>query len=310
MGESLEFFYKNELLCKLIKLQKQKKMLFIFPLIWLFTAVILARLFYLNLPDDWTIMLTIVGMITIIVFYGIFVVKQFKLKFKTIIVKPLVNFVSPQFQYFPNRGISEIQFTNCQIFSAHNKYKSEDLIKGTVGKSYFEYSEINASYVSGAGNSSSKKKIFSGILLIADFNKHFKGKTFVRTDIAEKIFGTLIGSGLQKIFSKASLVKLENLEFEREFVVKSTDPVEARYILTPSLMERVMNLQRKYNKIQFSFIASKMYIAIPSNKDRFEPSIFKNVNNFELIKDFYNEITEIINIIEELNLNTRIWTKK
>ena len=39
------------------------------------------------------------------------------------------------------------------------------------------------------------------------------------------------------------LVKLENVEFEKQFAVYSTDQLEARYILTPQLMERLLAVQ-------------------------------------------------------------------
>ena len=67
-----------------------------------------------------------------------------------------------------------------------------------------------------------------------DFNKHFNVKTYVLTDTAEKMFGFL-GKKLQSMnSSRDDLVYLENPDFEKQFVVYSSDQIEARYILSPS----------------------------------------------------------------------------
>ncbi len=55
-------------------------------------------------------------------------------------------------------------------------------------------------------------------------------------DFAEKLLGKF-GQKFQKSFTHGKLVKLENPEFEKEFVVYSSGQQEARYILTPVMME-------------------------------------------------------------------------
>ncbi|MBR1460494.1 DUF3137 domain-containing protein, partial [bacterium] len=42
-------------------------------------------------------------------------------------------------------------------------------------------------------------------------------------------------------------VKLEDVDFGKEYSVKSEDQVEARYLVTPSFMERFKNLKKTYN---------------------------------------------------------------
>jgi hypothetical protein len=48
-------------------------------------------------------------------------------------------------------------------------------------------------------------------------------------------------------------VKLESIDFENRFIVYSNDQVEARYILTPSFMERLVKLEKMMgDEISFS----------------------------------------------------------
>ena len=68
--------------------------------------------------------------------------------------------------------------------------------------------------------------------------------TLLYPDTAEKMFGKF-GQSLQSLNGKMAhggrdVVKLEDPEFEKEFVVYAHDQVEARYVLSPSLMRRLL----------------------------------------------------------------------
>ena len=59
------------------------------------------------------------------------------------------------------------------------------------------------------------------------------------------MFGFL-GTKLQKMNKgRGDLVKLENPEFESEFAVYSGDQIESRYILSSSLMERILSFKKQ-----------------------------------------------------------------
>ncbi len=68
--------------------------------------------------------------------------------------------------------------------------------------------------------------IFKGLLVGADFHKHFKSEVIVTPDFAESTFGRL-GRMFQKL--GGNLEEMENPEFEKAFVVRATDPIESRY---------------------------------------------------------------------------------
>ena len=149
------------------------------------------------------------------------------------------------------------------------------------------------------------------VFFIADFNKHFKSRTLVLPDTAEKLFGKF-GQKLQSMsFSRGKLIKLEDPEFEKEFCVYGNDQVESRYILSMSLMRRILEFKKKWEtKIYLSFVDSKVYIAISLNKNLFEPKLFKTIVNYSFIEENITYLLLLIGIVEDLNLNTRIWTKE
>jgi hypothetical protein len=245
--------------------------------------------------------------------------------FKWRVLTRLVKFVSPELEYHPERFISEAEFRQSLLFQREpDRYRGEDLIEGRVGQTALRLSEVHAEYETEHYDSKGNRyttwhTLFRGLFIIADFNKHFSGVTLVLPDVEEKLLGWL-GQTLQSWGAKlgmqpGELVKLEDPVFERAFKVYSTDQIEARYILTPSLMERILRFrERTRSEIRLAFIASRLYVAIPTTHDYFEaPSLFAPVGELlkpETIGKYLEELQFALAVVDELNLNTRIWTKR
>ncbi|HUX56652.1 MAG TPA: DUF3137 domain-containing protein [Bacteroidales bacterium] len=128
----------------------------------------------------------------------------------------------------------------------------------------------------------------------------------------EDHFHGKIGQSLQAMSgSRGELIKLEDPEFEKEFCVYGDDQIEARYILSPALMQRIVEFKRKWNtKVYLSFRDSKVYIAIKLNKNLFETRLFKSIVDYAFIEENIRFLVLLTGIVEDLNLNTRIWTKQ
>jgi len=237
--------------------------------------------------------------------------------FKNQVVALIVTYIDPELTYRPQSGISQERFLAGGIFRQHiDRYGCEDMVQGTVEKTRIEFSEVHAEYKTETRDSKGRRHtqwhtIFKGLYFIADFNKHFRGRTFVLPDTAEKLLGRL-GQTLQGMDkSRGELVKLEDPAFEKEFAVYGTDQVEARYILSPALMRRLLEFKRKTgSKVYFSFRDGEVNIGIASEKNRFEPKVFATVLDIELAREFASDLQLALGIVEDLNLNTRIWTKE
>ncbi len=198
----------------------------------------------------------------------------------------------------------------------YDRASAEDFCEGKVGATLFRLMEVatakKETYHDHHGHRQVRWiSIFKGLIFAADFNKHFSGKTIIRTDSLEKTFGIFARSAqrLVKIGSHLKLVELENPEFEKFFQVESTDPTQARYILSASLMDRLCKLhQNHYPHMQIGFGDSEIIMAIPYVKNFLD----SNINLDQLASSVQNLISEVItilSIVEDLNLNTRIWSK-
>ena len=148
-------------------------------------------------------------------------------------------------------------------------------------------------------NWNKKFEFYGGVIRIC-MNKSFDGETILRPKKA--YFKELIKCGLEK-------VTLEDNEFNKKFNVFSSDQVEARYILTTALMERLKNISFKFtgsDKIYCSFVNNNIYIALESKKPLFKLfKLNKRLDNIKHFNEFFTQIASVIDLVDYLKLNER-----
>ena len=234
--------------------------------------------------------------------------------FKVGFLQPMVKHIEPGMNYDPSRGISESVFIESGLYGSRpDRYSSQDLFHGNVGETSLMFSEVHAeekhTSTDSKGNTTTTwTTIFQGILFIADFHKEFRSPVSVMPDFAEKTFGWF-GKKLQKL--GGNLQKLENPEFEKHFVVRGADAVETRYILTPKMQECLVELRRRVGDgLRVGFRDSHVWMTIPESRNWFEGNIQLPANDRNQLKEILFQLWSCFSIVENLDLNTRIWTKR
>lgn len=318
---NLQSLFETHFKGKLAALESTRKNVLKRYFLGLLLVIALAAANYLLVelnPPDYMIVIS-VAISAIGGFYFIYRASKYQFQyvqsFKSEIVAEIVRQINPEWKYFYNSGISERNYKQSGLFThPYDRYNTEDFVAGQIEKTDFEFSELHTQYKQVTYGSKGRRQehwvtIFKGLFMHADFNKNFSGTTFVLPDTAERLFGSF-GQSLQRLSGRGELVKLENPEFEKLYVVYSSDQVEARYILTPSIMEAMVNLYKRFSgEIYFSFVGSRVYFANSISKSMFEPNIFRSGVNFKDVKEMFDLFGMISALVQELNLNTRIWTK-
>ncbi len=238
--------------------------------------------------------------------------QTYVMDFKSVVIERIVRFIDPNLTYSPHNCIPKSTFMLSKIFTTTpNRYKGGDLVCGKVGATQIQFSELHAEYEISSGRNRHRYTVFRGIFFVGDFNKHFTGQIIVLPDTAEKLFGRL-GQKLQSLnIFRGNLIKLEDPEFESHFVVYGTDQIEARYVLSTSLMARITDFKKKTGKkIHLSFIGSMVFVAVSCTRSLFEPRLFKTLLDFEPVRQYFEDLQLAVGIVDDLNLNTRIWSKE
>jgi hypothetical protein len=257
------------------------------------------------------IFLLIAGILVLTFIYH-FLIRDYRRLFKNAVIEKIVKFIDEGLTYSKFGKVSQSLFKMSGIFQKNiDKYSGDDHVSGTIGKTRVEFSELYTAYETRSSKGGKQEHtIFKGLFFMADFNKHFKGNTVVLPDTAEKLLGH-VGTLFQSMNKmRGDLIKLEDPEFEKLFAVYGNDQIEARYILSTSLMKRIVDFQEKTGKrIYLSFVGSKVFVAIPYQKDLFEPRVFRTILDFAPVQKYFEDLKLVVGIVDDLNLNTRIWTK-
>ncbi|MDD5717801.1 MAG: DUF3137 domain-containing protein [Sulfuricurvum sp.] len=233
--------------------------------------------------------------------------------FKTKIIHPLICAIDPNLLYHADFMISQHLFERSNLFQhSIDRYSGNDYVKGNIDNVPIEFSDIHAEYQTRDSKGNTHwNTLFRGLFIVAEFNKYFKSKTVILPDTAEKTFGSLIGGWIQsKNFSRDDLIRLDDPDFEKQFVVYGNDPIEARYILSHTMMKRILEFQKKISYPLFiSFIHNHIHIAVGTKKDLFEPSVLRSLLDYKQAMEYIGTLRYTIGIIEELKLNEKLWSK-
>jgi hypothetical protein len=140
------------------------------------------------------------------------------------------------------------------------------------------------------------KKQAHGIFFIADMQKKFQGETIVVKDK-----GILNRFAHYKNLAK---VGLESTEFEKKYEVYSDSQVEARYILTPVMLEYMLALKNSFSDIEFSFFDNRLFMNIRIKENYFEASnFFTPITSRKNIQKIFTELYLLFSIVDTLKLN-------
>lgn len=320
MPEKFQVLYETHLKPKLITFEAKRKEI-AKNLIFLFIGYIMLMIALIAVlvimgeaaqgnDNPWIFVLIIIGMFVITI--GVFYlynrwVSPYKKSFKKEIVSRIVTFIDNDLIYYPEKKITWHEFQSSLLveYWRHSVdiWDGEDYVRGILGKTAVKFSEVHAedeeTYTDAEGNTQTYYiTVFKGLFFIFDFNKAFEGFTVV---LPEKFWSYR---------RYGDLVKLEDPEFEEEFVVYSDNQITARYILSPSLMRRLLKFRHELGKkVYLSFVNGRLYMGISIHKNLFEPRVFRTILDFELIQEYFEYMQLGKDIVEELNLNLRIWSK-
>lgn len=200
--------------------------------------------------------------------------------------------------YFKNEYIREDVFNDSKFGGYYNRYKGSDLLMINIPNDNSDSNNnlVLCDLVVEADTSSDDEPknintVYKGIFGYVDFPCEFKCDLFLNV---YSLF-----SGLQKI-------ELEDMEFNKTFKIYSTDQIEARCILTPDMMEKLLNLSKKAGKIKVTIIKDKLYIGF-ENLNLFEMKGVKNGDVSSMFRGCYDTINVIMDVVEEIKNNNKIF---
>jgi xanthosine utilization system XapX-like protein len=179
-----------------------------------------------------------------------------------------------------------------KLLPRHDRVKFEDQMRGEVHGANFTFCEahLETRHTDSKGRTHWSTS-FRGVLLEIDFHKDFYGRTIVLKDAG------MFNAKKRKDMKR---VGLEDPVFEKMFEAYSTDQVEARTLLTPPFMQRLVDLKNQVSgkNIQFGFWERKLFIAVVAPNQFEAGSMFKPLVDQKRIQKILDEIGAIHDVID------------
>lgn len=222
---------------------------------------------------------------------------------KLMLVEPVAQEFNIAYQVAPGRPEDVMQFRSLDLVPGWDREKFEDRLTGTRNDTPFEFFEAHLeekrTTTDGKGRTRTTwVTVFKGQCLVANFHKQFNGVTKVYRDAGALNFFKKLGQ-----MGKGQRVKLEDPVFEKAFEVYSTDQIEARFILTPDFMERLIALERTFKgrQVRCAFSGGCMFLAC-EGKNLLEPgSMHRKMDDLGRVREILQDFAAIFLLIDAMS---------
>ena len=202
---------------------------------------------------------------------------------------------------FDNLTWSEMFYEGGEVF------KTSGVVPHFTSESYDDiftgsHRDVNMEIVESEfeiGSGKSRQTVFKGVVIKLDMNKNFTSHTVITPD-------TLLHkspvAGLRH-------TTLEDVQFEKKFDVFTNDEVDARYLITPTFMERLKGMKTafKADKIRCAFYGQYLLVGLSTKKDLFSLcSLVKPIDDAQQYFQMYEEMVSIVKLIDHFKLDQKI----
>jgi hypothetical protein len=219
---------------------------------------------------------------------------------KLMLIEPVSSQFSMGYQLAPGVPQTIHTMRSLGLVPRWDRSSFEDQLTGTRSEAPFEFFEAHLEEKRTTTDSKGRTRttwvtVFRGQCLIARFPKPFNGITKVYRDMG-------MMNWLGKLGHKEPRVRLEDPVFEKAFEVYGTDQIEARFLLTPDFMERLVNLEKTFKgkQLRCAFAGGEMLLCV-EGKNLLEPgSMYRKMDDLGRVKEILHDFAAIFLLIDSM----------
>ena len=216
-----------------------------------------------------------------------------------------VLFDGYKFSFDPTKVISSADFVRGGFCGRFDTYSGEDLLEvnlqnedGTPSETKLRLCDVSAkryetrTYRDSNGNYHTETievSVFEGMFGYIIFPQRFNCKLSINSAVV----------GTKKI-------ELEDIKFNKAFVTKTDNQIEALRILTTTMMKKLQAIQDQMPELlQFSIYDNLFFMAI-NGRNFFELDVKKGLSP-EMFDRMYDDASNILLLLEEMKKNNKIF---
>jgi hypothetical protein len=322
--EEFRIFYNHTIHPELMRLSKRRKRLLL--LLFLSLLFLTGALVLEAIAGIWFLTLMLMLPIGIYISYLGYRIQRFIGTFKPQVIRLILDFIDDSVNYGdltyePKGGLPKELFQQSMLFGTNaDVYQAEDYIKGKIGSVSFELCELNVREFSRVR--SRLNYVFKGIFLHARIEEAVYGKIA----IFPGEFRQYLSRAIRRVVNQGGrsvdhLMKSEH--FREHFItyaipdIDEKTPLEKRMqsaveakmleasvsnLLSVDMQNILANYREETDKeIYISFIGRDIFLAVTEHKNILEPYIFRSNISFELVREFYEDIAMLFEIVEDFD---------
>ncbi|MEQ1747317.1 MAG: DUF3137 domain-containing protein, partial [Saprospiraceae bacterium] len=301
-------FYNQSIHPELLNLeQRRRRLVRLLGLsVFLLTGVVFLQVYV----QIFVVTLLLMVPVGLWIAYLAFRVQVYYREFKPRVVGLVLDFMDndvnyDSFRYSAKGSIPQAKFLSSKIFTRADEYVAEDLITGRVRELPFELCELRVREFSDVR--SRLDYVFRGVFLWGDFRRaDMQGGILLLPDAyrkylnrSERAFHLFGGRRIRKHLSAA---------FEAVFDTYATPNVRLRDVLSDDLQQAILRFRQRFQEVNrekemyLSIINDKVFIALTSDKDLLEPSLFRNTVSYEVVREFYEDIALLLEVLRDVDV--------
>jgi hypothetical protein len=235
--------------------------------------------------------------------------KYLEEKYKKDMFKNILDFLSDKGTFVSEKGrISNKAIDECELFNTDKLISTGiNYMVMTYKKFSITLSDLSIFY---CDDRLHKKDIFNGIYFSATFNKPIREQTYI---IPNNIKDVLINNAMNYYEYAGTRVILENNEFEKKYNVYSVDELQARYIISLKLMERVNDIDKIFPGKKYIVFKKTGKISILFSGESIEKKLNDKVrlsnsdSRFKFCEEIFNYFNKFLEVYKILDLENRLY---
>ena len=269
------------------------------------SIVALVLVFILEgIINEWILTLVLTIPIGIYLFYLVRRVRQFRQRFKPLIVNLILDYLddSPNFgelRYDAKETISpEIVAASGLFASSMDEFLGEDYIEGKIGDMGFALSEIRIREFSQVRNR--LNYVFYGVFMVAQLSNKYKGAFRLwPKEVKQYITRALKQADKQGLKPVPGMMQAKG--FNDLFLTAGKTGTILSELINEPLQRALVAYRTSTNQpIYLSIHDSVVCLALTEKKDLLEPKIFQSNLSYDLIREFFADIDSALTLIRLL----------
>ncbi len=206
-----------------------------------------------------------------------------------------------QHEFEPGAGFGRAKAF--KMLPHYNRANFEDLWSGELGGRMFTLHEAHLEQRRQSGKNSHYVTVFRGPVMTIGFSRQFHGTTLVERANKHRNFG-LFGEKDSVDLADLTLDRVDMVhpEFEDEFSIYSTDQVEARYLVHPAYVEKLIELESAFSgkKVRTLFHDGELTILLET-KNMFESGGMDASRDREMVESCIAQFMSMADLAGTLN---------